>query len=77
MLHLIHKKTVVKDMGDFYMDTTLYKSKTDRVLTGVCGGIAEYFGFDPLVLRIIFVISFGAALWVYIALAILMQERKF
>ena len=27
----------------------LYKSRTNRVLCGVCGGIGEYFGIDPTI----------------------------
>ena len=29
----------------------LYKSKTNRVICGVCGGIGEYFGIDPTIVR--------------------------
>lgn len=31
---------------------TLYKSKDNRIITGVCGGIAEYFGWDASIVRI-------------------------
>ena len=34
----------------------LYRSKTDRKIAGVCGGIAEYFDIDPTVVRVIFVL---------------------
>ncbi|MFA6423346.1 MAG: PspC domain-containing protein [Patescibacteria group bacterium] len=34
----------------------LYRSKTDRVLFGVCGGIGEYLDIDPVIIRLIFVI---------------------
>ncbi len=34
----------------------LFKSRTDKVLDGVCGGIAQYFDLDPVVVRIIWVI---------------------
>ncbi len=40
------------------MEKKLYKSRTDRKLAGVCGGLAEYFGIDSLLVRIIF---FGLA----------------
>lgn len=33
----------------------LYRSKTHRVIAGVCGGIAEYFETDPALIRVIFV----------------------
>lgn len=35
----------------------LYKSRKYKVIDGVCGGIAEYFDVDPVIIRLIFVIS--------------------
>lgn len=35
----------------------LYRSTSDRVLTGVCGGLADYFGFDATVVRVLVVIA--------------------
>ncbi|QKQ98586.1 PspC domain-containing protein [Candidatus Nanohaloarchaea archaeon] len=34
-------------------DNRLYRSETDRILGGVCGGIAEVYDFDPSVVRLI------------------------
>lgn len=34
----------------------LYRSKTDKKIAGVCGGLGEYLGVDPTVIRIAFVI---------------------
>lgn len=34
----------------------LYRSTTDRKIAGVCGGLAEYFNIDPVIVRIIAVI---------------------
>lgn len=34
---------------------TLYRSR-DRIIAGVCGGIADYFDFDPTIFRIIYAI---------------------
>jgi phage shock protein C len=34
----------------------LYRSWDDRILAGVCGGLGEHFGIDPVILRIIMVI---------------------
>lgn len=33
----------------------LYRSRSDRMLAGVCGGIAEYFGWDPTLVRLAFI----------------------
>ena len=34
----------------------LYRSKKDKIIGGVCGGIAEYFGIDPVIVRVIAVV---------------------
>jgi phage shock protein C len=38
------------------MTKRLYRSRKDRVIAGVCGGLAEYFNIDPVIMRIIAVI---------------------
>jgi len=38
------------------MDKRLYRSRKDRKIAGVCGGIAEYLDIDPTVIRIIYVL---------------------
>lgn len=48
----------------------LYRSRQDKVVAGVCGGIAEYLEIDPVVVRILWVISiffFGLGLPFYLA----------
>ncbi|HSW70450.1 MAG TPA: PspC domain-containing protein [Gammaproteobacteria bacterium] len=35
------------------MQKKLYRSKSDRMIAGVCGGLAEYFNIDPVIVRII------------------------
>ncbi len=56
----------------------LTRSRTSRMILGVAGGLAEYFGVDPLAVRLVFVAIGLASLWtallVYIVLAILMPE---
>ncbi len=52
----------------------LRRSTTDRVFAGVCGGIAEFFGVDTFVVRLLFVI-FGGAL-VYLILMIALLEEN-
>ncbi len=56
------------------MAKKLYRSRTDRKIWGVCGGLAKYFDIDPTVVRIIFVASLlcgTLGLWVYIIMAII------
>lgn len=38
------------------MTKKLYRSTTDRKIAGVCGGLAEYFEIDPVIVRIIAII---------------------
>lgn len=38
------------------MKKKLYRSRTDRKIAGVCGGIAEYFNIDSTLVRIAFII---------------------
>ena len=59
----------------FYtMEERLTKSKTDRKLLGVCGGLGEYFGIDPTLIRLVFValtLFDGIGLVIYIVMAII------
>lgn len=58
-------------------DKKLVKSSSDRMLCGVCGGIAEYFNVDSTVIRIlwaIFTAIGGSGILAYIIAAIIMPE---
>jgi len=47
----------------------LFRSRSERKIAGVCGGLAVYFRVDPFLIRLIFILFFlagGAALLVYI-----------
>ena len=55
-----------------------FRSKTDRVFAGVCGGLAEYFAIDPLLIRLLFVVlafAGGGGVLIYIILWIVAQEK--
>ena len=61
------------------MAKKLYRSRTDRKIWGVCGGLAKYFDIDPTVVRIIFVASLlcgTLGLWVYIIMAIIVPQES-
>jgi len=63
----------------YTMEKRLTKSKTDRKLFGVCGGLGEYFGIDPTLVRLAFVLLAlfnGIGLILYIVLAIIMPSDK-
>ena len=54
------------------------KSNTNRKIAGVCGGIGEYFGIDPTIVRLGFVLlslMVGGGLLVYILAAIILPEE--
>ena len=54
----------------------LYKSRTDSKISGVCGGIAEYFGWKASFVRLafmVFTLLGGSGVLLYIVLAILMR----
>ena len=54
----------------------LYKSRTDRKICGVCGGIAEYLGIDSTIVRLITVllVAFaGMSIWIYVIAVLLMS----
>jgi len=55
----------------------LYRSNTDKMICGVCGGIGEYLNIDPTVVRLLWVIfAFtGVGFLAYIAAAIIMPVR--
>ena len=55
-----------------------YKSVKDRKLTGVCGGIAEYFDIDSNIVRIVWlilVLCAGTGLLAYIICAIILDDN--
>ena len=59
------------------MEKKLRKSSTNRMLAGVCGGVAEYLDVDPTLVRLIWAgvtILGGAGILAYIAAAIIMPE---
>ena len=61
------------------MAKKLYRSRTDRKIWGICGGIAEYFDIDPTIVRVIAVISFfagSAGFWIYVVMRLIVPEKE-
>lgn len=57
----------------------IYRNPDDVIIAGVCSGLAAYFGIDPIILRLIFILSIffgGSGVIVYIVLWIVMPEAK-
>jgi phage shock protein C len=64
------------------MDTNykkLTRSTSNRMIAGVCAGLAEYLGIDPTVIRLLVILAFftgfGGIALVYLIMAIVVPER--
>lgn len=79
-------KSTTKSSSSFDFDAYGYrqskkltKSRTDKKWTGVCGGLAKYFGISSTVVRFIFVAAFfmgyGASLLIYFGLSLAMPKE--
>lgn len=56
----------------------LYKSSTDRMICGVCGGVANYFNVDPTLIRLAWVVlclAAGSGIIAYIIAAIVIPQE--
>jgi phage shock protein C len=56
----------------------LYRSRRNRIIAGICGGIGEYLGVDPTVIRllwVLFVFAGGAGVLAYIVAYFIIPER--
>lgn len=55
----------------------LYKSRNNKMICGVCAGIADYFNIDPSILRVLWAVlalAAGTGVLAYIACAIILPE---
>ena len=60
------------------MNNQIMRSSSDRIISGVCGGLAEYFNIDSAIVRLVFVLAVlsGISPLVYLVLWIVMPEQK-
>lgn len=67
------------DSYAFKQSKKLYKSRTDKKIAGVCGGLGKYFGISAGVIRALFIITLfaggGTSLLIYLALAIVLDKE--
>ncbi|HEV2681054.1 MAG TPA: PspC domain-containing protein [Rhodanobacter sp.] len=59
------------------MEKRLYRSRNDRKLAGVCGGIAEYYGWDPTMVRVAWIVLTllgGSGILIYLIMWLVMPE---
>ena len=87
----MHRKGAPSDFGERRGNTArqedeeaepetrkLYRSRTDRSIAGICGGLADFFHVDATVMRLLmlFLIIFGGlSIWAYIILWIIIPEQ--
>lgn len=60
------------------MEKRLYKSNKNKMIDGVCGGVAEYFNLDPTLVRlgwVVFCALGGCGILAYIIAAIIIQRN--
>jgi len=60
------------------MQKRLYRSTTDKMIAGVCGGLAEYFGIDPVIVRVaavVLLLAGSAGFWAYVILWIVVPKN--
>ena len=56
------------------MDKRLHRSRTEKMVAGVCGGLAQYFNIDPTIVRLLWVVNTimgGAGILLYVVLWII------
>ena len=61
------------------MEKKLYRSRSDRKIWGVCGGLAKYFDIDPTIVRVVAVASLFAGslgFWIYIIMAVVVPNES-
>lgn len=60
------------------MPKKIKKSRNDKMLAGVCGGLADYLGWDSTIIRVLFVvcalIGVGSPILIYLILAIVFPD---
>lgn len=62
------------------MKKKLTKSQKNRMIAGVCGGLAEYFKIDPTIVRLVFVVFAllkGAGILLYLIAAIVIPSQDY
>ena len=60
------------------MEKRLYKSNTDKKIDGVCAGIAEYFGSDPTLVRLVWALAVlfaGTGILAYLVAALVIPRN--
>jgi len=58
----------------------LYRTRSNRMIVGVCAGLADFFGIDPTIVRLVFALGtlfgFGSFILIYIVMFIFVPEEQ-
>ena len=60
------------------MKNKLYKSNSDKKISGVCGGIAEHLNVDSTIIRLLWVLlsfMYGSGIFIYIVCALIIPDK--
>ena len=61
------------------MNKRIYKNREEKMLCGVCAGLAEYFDIDPTIVRVLWAVvslGYGIGLLAYIVCAIVFPDKS-
>lgn len=79
LIYLLCALIISVDENEIYISNRHKIFKSDnRIVSGVCGGFADFLHVDPLVVRIIWLVAifvYGAGLWAYIVMSLVMPEQ--
>lgn len=62
------------------MEKKLYRSRANKMISGVCGGIGEYFNIDPTIVRLVWALlslAGGGGVLLYILASIIIPEEPY
>jgi len=57
----------------------IYRSRDNRMIAGVCAGLADYVEIDPTIVRLLFVLGLfagGATFWAYLVMMLIIPEEQ-
>jgi len=74
----LHRRHIPRKATPMGQVRKLYRSRTNRMLAGVCGGLAQYFNTDVTLIRVLFValtVLAGAGPLLYLAMWIIVPKE--
>ena len=77
--YFVYQTIVSNKDGEARATGRLHKSRKDRKVAGVCGGIAEYLNADPTIVRLVFALlclGWGSGIAAYIVCALILPEGE-